>query len=449
MVGWVKVEGRLPDGFTVSDKKVAGLNDTGIWVKNNDTIKSDWYFAGYGWTSVNTRLVDCKLIATKDGKKYVWEEGKAFVEDVVPVRPPPPPQPTIVQKTSSCDKKRTWGIDKDGGIYRILPDKFIKIPGELKKGIAATNAELWGVNSESKIFKKPTTNTNSDWKLVDGALDKIYVDCSKNLVWGTRGDNIWERINGKWVQKDVDDDFEDEDPDEGTGNNVKTWGAKGDGKTDDTEAFKRILTSSLKEVFIPAGTYITNGLTIPSGKIIKGDGKTKSIIKLKNNYGYGLLSINNIRNTTITDLTLDSNRDGGTNGHTIRISGCDNVTIKNCNIKNGRTYNIGAQVGIVKDLTIDNCVLEGSGHDGIDIKNKESKNSGIIIRNVTVNSFGVGNTGESYPAGIDLRSKCVVESVVVNGIDASNKHGIRFRQGETTDIHGSGGHGSTLTKFHL
>ena len=44
--------------------------------------------------------------------------------------------------------------------------------------------------------------------------------------------------------------------------NVKDFGAKGDGLTDDQEAFDRAILSGVKSIFIPDGEYIINGLFI-------------------------------------------------------------------------------------------------------------------------------------------------------------------------------------------
>lgn len=75
--------------------------------------------------------------------------------------------------------------------------------------------------------------------------------------------------------------------------NVRDFGAKGDGSTDDTESFKRAISQIYdsielpyqplvrRDIKIPAGTYIISSdvLVIPPWASLTGDGKDKTIIK--------------------------------------------------------------------------------------------------------------------------------------------------------------------------
>ena len=73
--------------------------------------------------------------------------------------------------------------------------------------------------------------------------------------------------------------------------NVKDFGAKGDGVSDDTSAFKKALAiPGSKIVKIPSGTYkITSFLTVPSNTVVKGEGfyKTKLNFSYLSNQTYG------------------------------------------------------------------------------------------------------------------------------------------------------------------
>lgn len=68
--------------------------------------------------------------------------------------------------------------------------------------------------------------------------------------------------------------------------NVKDFGAKGNGVTNDTQAFKKALASGRKDVYIPAGKYLIGPETIavPAQIILHGDGAA-SVLKLAKNTG--------------------------------------------------------------------------------------------------------------------------------------------------------------------
>ena len=60
--------------------------------------------------------------------------------------------------------------------------------------------------------------------------------------------------------------------------NVKDYGARGDGTTDDTSAFQAAITASAGTVYVPSGTYkITDTLVMKTGMTIEGAGKNTSV----------------------------------------------------------------------------------------------------------------------------------------------------------------------------
>jgi parallel beta-helix repeat protein len=58
---------------------------------------------------------------------------------------------------------------------------------------------------------------------------------------------------------------------------VRDFGAKGDGKTDDTPAFQRALAAGGGELFIPEGQYRIANLKIPDGTMVRGVGVRSTI----------------------------------------------------------------------------------------------------------------------------------------------------------------------------
>lgn len=137
--------------------------------------------------------------------------------------------------------------------------------------------------------------------------------------------------------------------------NVKTYGAKGDGATDDTAAIAAAITAATASggtVFFPAGTYISTTQTLVSFVNLKGAGRDCTTIKLKNAANADLLSaatgsINlssavnagstgGIYGFAITDLTLDGNKANQSSGtsYCLRFYGYG-FLLQNLEIKNG------------------------------------------------------------------------------------------------------------------
>lgn len=102
--------------------------------------------------------------------------------------------------------------------------------------------------------------------------------------------------------------------------NVKDYGAKGDGSTDDGAAINRTLAAAVRQgpgatVYLPAGTYAVGSPGIPgrgahlilSGAdslILKGE---KGTVLMWRDMSRDLVRIDKSRNVTVRDLTLDAN----------------------------------------------------------------------------------------------------------------------------------------------
>ncbi len=106
---------------------------------------------------------------------------------------------------------------------------------------------------------------------------------------------------------------------EGAPVNVKDFGAKGDGVTDDTAAIQDALNTG-GDVYIPEGVYIVTSLLLTDGNTVHGDGE-KSILKRKDNHqitqqqcidDYGLdssvLSGIKVSNIELRNFTVDGNQ---------------------------------------------------------------------------------------------------------------------------------------------
>ncbi|AEB22942.1 MULTISPECIES: peptidase G2 autoproteolytic cleavage domain-containing protein [Bacillus amyloliquefaciens group] len=100
-----------------------------------------------------------------------------------------------------------------------------------------------------------------------------------------------------------------------TERNVMDFGAKGDGVTDDTQAFHDAMADGGYVVTVPAGVFRTSGLFVPSNTMLVGAGKKRTVIKLLDETPVGRSVLTNSdytngnENIYVGHLTLDWNKD--------------------------------------------------------------------------------------------------------------------------------------------
>jgi hypothetical protein len=178
--------------------------------------------------------------------------------------------------------------------------------------------------------------------------------------------------------------------------NVKDYGAKGDGVTDDEAAIEAAMvaagTSPWSTLYLPAGTYmVSSGFNMPSQVRWLGDGPTKTFIKANSGFvqssgadprRYALLFSNGVvNNVTFEDLTIDPN--GEMNGYlnepvymrfdsdirfinvtinakgygTADFHGSNRLSFENCDLVGGVN---GVFFGSATQVFIDNCRVYGT-----------------------------------------------------------------------------------------
>lgn len=220
--------------------------------------------------------------------------------------------------------------------------------------------------------------------------------------------------------------------------NVKAYGAKGDGVTDDTVSINKAISACSSAgggiVFFPPGTYIKDGgvtITIPSNVHVIGSGVGSTIIKLKNSASNRtvFLIANFANNASISDLSIDGNRANQTanDGYGIfsyksndckiervnitkccfqgiGLSNCFNFTIRDC--YSNYNYNFGywiyADLGQVEPYasgnhTIENCDGHYNDLDGLLV---DSHGCTIINSRFNYNGQQVHSGGALGAAGI-------------------------------------------------
>lgn len=204
--------------------------------------------------------------------------------------------------------------------------------------------------------------------------------------------------------------------------NVKLFGARGDGETDDSQAIQNALQKARESgggtVYFPCGTYLIEGLG-GSGLVVYENttiyGETGTVLKagpersniLRNNVrnvssnpetdgGYSQAS-----NIKVINITFDCNgKDYPAKGsNPIAFGHCENIVFENCRFTNcvattGNPHYM--DLGGVKNILIDGCIFD-------EVKTKNASSDYIQLDCVIATSWGGSNDSWCYHDGTICR----------------------------------------------
>lgn len=233
--------------------------------------------------------------------------------------------------------------------------------------------------------------------------------------------------------------------------NVKTYGAAGNGTTDDTTpvnaAFSAASAAGGGIIYFPAGTYkITSTLTMVLKTTVRGDGPAVSIINFTGT-GDGLRLSSTVNsstavNTQVIDIALHSTNGSNTGGGYDDIGGTF-VTLRNVTIS-------GFKYGVIFDQTeladILSCQLVGNTTGQVWLVNDNSHTGGanggftnrISVQRSQISpgagSYGIIDDGGTAHTFQDNNYNGGVTHIVSAGGNSLNIIGGEFESASSTNI---------------
>lgn len=167
--------------------------------------------------------------------------------------------------------RKVLSFDENGAISFITPEGVLYTPGD---SLAADSIASLKAISVSGLTNNQAVSVLGYYAAGDGGGGLFYYDSASatadnggTVIQPTTGTGRWKRVYSDAL-------------------NVRWFGAKGDGSTNDTTAFTTVIALSLslgKHIYIPSGTYTVTKLTITglAGINIYGDGPS-TVIRFTN-----------------------------------------------------------------------------------------------------------------------------------------------------------------------
>lgn len=146
-------------------------------------------------------------------------------------------------------------------------------------------------------------------------------------------------------------------PEAGMEQSILAFGAKPDGKTDCSSAFRKAIQAGVTQLFLPEGNYaLAQEIVLPDGFRLRGCGKNSRIIALPSPRKFVLKGGSNSR---FSDFTVDA---GQQKTHGLYFLRAENIVVERVFISNTKAF--GINFDHINHAQISNCTIR-SAHTGI------------------------------------------------------------------------------------
>jgi hypothetical protein len=228
-------------------------------------------------------------------------------------------------------------------------------------------------------------------------------------------------------------------------NNVKDFGAVGNGSTDDRAAIQAAIDDASSNnkggILFPAGTYRVSRVAFPGGRwsldlngvqdfMVTGAGP-KSIVKLvdttERTGDWHVFSLrNNCQRVVFNDLVVDGNRTGLTKpdqqSHGIEVGpGTEDLVIDRCILRECfgdgvRLLGANQPGQNVKRLRIENCLFQTNKRSGLGIQRAIEQ---IIVANCIFDATVSDQSIDFEPTGQDGPTDLIIQGCIINHTNKS------------------------------
>lgn len=230
----------------------------------------------------------------------------------------------------------------------------------------------------------------------------------------------------------------------GSAVNVKSYGAKGDGATDDTPAMVAAiaaLPSSNRVLVIPAGTYLLSAaMDIPSNTVVVG-ARGATILKptAGTTANFLLMQIVGDTDVTVTGITFDGNQAGIGNANTVVVVyQAARVVFDTCRWVNTR----GAAVMFSTDVS-----ASGVRNSSFDEVGTYQKTSGVSSDRKAAVVWTSGTKANNYG---NFVTGCTFREIGLDAVSVDNQSDFLLHGNTLYSNYAGGfyGHGSSRLRFH-